>query len=272
MEKELKKYTESNRKAWNEAMPKHRKAMSEKWDTMFSDKEFIFQKNEELEILEKIGIEGKSIAHLSCNNGIELMSLKRMGAKKCVGFDISDEAINDARKRAEKFNIDCDFIQTDVLEIEEEYFGKFDMVYVTVGALVWIPNLDLYFDKAAKLLVESGILFIYEHHPFANIFPYEDDKDPLKAVNSYFSDEIYQGKEGIDYYGNTVYESTSAYEFSYTLSDLFNIIIRKGFCITLFNEYEKDIALSFEKQEKAEIELPLSYILTARKSNNIGIK
>ncbi|MCD4818683.1 MAG: class I SAM-dependent methyltransferase [Candidatus Cloacimonetes bacterium] len=265
MNKKIKKYTEANRKAWNEAMPKHRDVMTEKWDKLYSDPNFIFQKDEEFENLNKIGIKGKRIAHLSCNNGLELMSLKRLGAKKCVGFDISDEAISDAKLRAEKFQIDCQFVQTDVLEIDEKYYGKFDMVYITVGALIWIPDLNLYFEKASKLLVNGGILFIYEHHPFASIFPFEDDKDPLKAENSYFTDEIYIGNEGIDYYGNTTYESASAYEFSYTISKLLNILIRNGFCLTLFNEYDKDIALSFARLEKADIKLPLSYILIARK-------
>ncbi|MCK4654166.1 MAG: class I SAM-dependent methyltransferase [Candidatus Cloacimonetes bacterium] len=266
MKEETKKYTEANRKAWNEAMPKHRKVMNEKWDKMLSDSEFIFQKDEELEELNEIEIKKKRIAHLSCNNGFELMSLKRMGAGRCVGFDISDKAIKDAKTRAEKFNIDCEFIRTDVFDISEKYFNSFDLVYITVGTLVWIPDLKGYFQKAAQLLVENGILFVYEHHPFANVLPYDNEiEDHLRVIHNYFNDEIYVGKGGIDYYENTTYDSSPAYEFSYTISDLINAIIENGFYLTLFNEYEKDIALVYEYLEKSDLELPLSYILTAKK-------
>lgn len=266
MKKELKKYTEANRKAWNQAMPRHWEAMNEKWDQMFSDPAFVFQKGEELKELNKIGIKGKRIAHLSCNNGVELMSLKRMGADKCIGFDISDEAIKDAQIRAEKFHINCEFVRTDVLDITENYYACFDLVYITVGALVWIPDIKEYFNKAARLLVKGGILFIYEHHPFAQIFPYDFENDePLKAINNYFTDEIYIGKNGIDYYGGTTYDSSPTYEFFHTVSELLNAIIDNGFYLTLFNEFDKDIALCYKLLENSGLKLPLSYILIAKK-------
>ena len=74
----MKKYSEANRKAWNQVMPYHKNAMDEKWDKMYSDPKFIFQKDQEIDELKKIGIKGKRIAQFSCNNGVELMSLKQI--------------------------------------------------------------------------------------------------------------------------------------------------------------------------------------------------
>lgn len=262
----MKKYRESNRKAWNQAMKWHKKAMHEQWDKSFSDEQFVMQKDEELLELESIGIEGKSIVHLSCNNGIELMSLKRIGAGLCVGFDISDAAINDAIDRSSRFNIDCEYYQSDVLEIDEIYHGKFDLVYITVGALVWIPDLELYFKKAYNLLKSDGKIFIYEHHPIGGIFPYDDESSEIKkVVRSYFDKEIFQSSTGIDYYGGHSYDSETSYEFAYTLSDLFNILVRCGFNIRKFNEYTRDIALGHRKLETSGSGVPLSYILIADK-------
>jgi len=270
--KDFKKYTEANRKAWNEAMPKHKKVMDEKWDNMFStgNEDFIFQKDEELFELNKIGFKGKRIAHLSCNNGIELLSLKKNGAGKCVGFDISDNAILEANKRAERFDINCEFIRTDVFEIPEKYYDSFDIVYVTVGALAWIPNLDNYFKMASNLLAEDGNLFIYEHHPFAGVFPYDGEVEGdeiLKIKYPYFNDEIWQESTGIDYYGGTVYDSPTSYEFSYTIGELINSLIKNGIMIERFNEYEKDIALGHQELEKKDLKLPLCYILIGEKRN-----
>ena len=265
--KEIKNYTDANRLAWNQVMPYHKKAMDEKWDAMFAVPNFIFQKDQELDELNKIGIKGKRVAHFSCNNGIELMSLKRMGASCCVGFDISDNAIDEAIQRSERFSIDCKFVRTDVLEIKEEYYGKFDLVYVTVGALVWIPDRRKYFENAANLLVKGGQLFIYEHHPFGNMLPYDDEFDgELKIIHKYFDKEVWEEFGGIDYYGWEGYESSPSYEFPYTVSELLNMIADCGFCLQKFNEYENDIALGRSYMEKQEIKFPLSYILIAKKS------
>ena len=264
--KDHRKYTAANRKAWNQVMPYHKKVMDEKWDSMFANPDFIFQKDQELDELSKIGIKGKRIAHFSCNNGIELMSLKRMEASFCVGFDISDNAIEEAIKRASKFNIECKFFRSDVLEIPEEFYGKFDLIYITVGALVWIPDRKKYFEKAANLLVKDGQLFIYEHHPFGNILPYDDEFDgELKIIHKYFDKEVWEETGGLDYYGGESYESSPSYEFPYTISELLNLIADCGFCLQKFNEYDNDIALCRSYMEKQEMKFPLCYILIARK-------
>ena len=261
-----KKYTESNREAWNQAMHYHKIVMDKKWDENLSDENYIFQKDPELAELYQIGITGKDIAHLSCNNGIELMSLKRLGANKCFGFDISDVAIEDAVKRAEKFSLDCKFIQSDVLEISSEHFGNFDLVYITVGALAWIPDKQKYFDIAYKLLRPHGSIFIYEHHPFGDVFPYDDEYEGvLEAKHKYFNTEIYSDTLGIDYYGGISYDSAPTYEFTYTISDLINILADLGFSIKKFNEYPTDIALCRTYLKPEEGKLPLSYILVADK-------
>ncbi len=261
-----KEYRESNRKAWNQAMEWHKKAMNDAWDERFSDEHFIMQKDEELDALKGLDIKGKDIAHLSCNNGIELMSLKRMGAGRCVGFDIADNAIADGCDRAKRYGIPCDFVQSDVLEIASEYNGQFDLVYITVGALVWIPDLCGYFKKAYELLKPGGKIFIYEHHPIGEMFPYDDEEgDYNRVVRSYFNKELFSSNTGIDYYGGVSYDSATSYEFSYTISDLFNHLIKCGFRIERFNEYNRDIALGHKKLEEMKSGVPLSYILIAGK-------
>ena len=40
-DEEKKAYTEANRLAWNETMPRHQKANGAKWDTVFSTPGFV---------------------------------------------------------------------------------------------------------------------------------------------------------------------------------------------------------------------------------------
>ncbi|MFC1887458.1 class I SAM-dependent methyltransferase [Candidatus Cloacimonadota bacterium] len=258
-------YCQLNRKAWNAAIPQHKKAMDLKWDEMFADPDFIFQKGVELEELNKIGIAGKNVAHLSCNNGVELMSLKRMGADRCTGFDICDAAIEEAVERARRFKIDCEFVRINVLDIQESYYNSYDLVYITVGALVWIPDLAAYFKKASQLLKKGGKLFIYEHHPFSSIFTFDETKDPLTVTDHYFKEGVEEWTDGLDYYGGSEYNSPPTYEFPYTISRLLNSIISNDLQLRFFYEYDKDIAVCFKRLEESGIRLPLSYILIAEK-------
>jgi ubiquinone/menaquinone biosynthesis C-methylase UbiE len=267
MNKENKFYTEANRKAWNEAMPYHQKKMEAEWTKRFQQKGYICQKEPELKELSKIGLKDKDIAHLSCNNGVELMSLKNMGAGRCTGFDISDNAIAEAKKRAQDVSIDCEFVRTDVLEISVEYYDSYDLVYITIGALTWIPDLSKYFDIAVKILRKGGKIFIYESHPFMNVFPWDETESdhPLKCVHPYFDEKVYQFNEGIDYVGGETYESSTTYEFMHTLSDLMMIIINLKCKINAFYEFPEDISNCMGWQVETGLKLPMSYILIAEK-------
>ena len=59
--------------------------------------------------LKRIGIAGADVAQLNCNNGTELISIKRLGANRCVGFDIADEFIAQAKRFNEASGTDCSF-------------------------------------------------------------------------------------------------------------------------------------------------------------------
>jgi len=263
----IKKYTEANRQAWNEAMPKHQDVAKKIWDEKFKSKFYHVQIDPELSLLNKIGIKNKSIAHLCCNNGVELLSLKNLGAGFCVGFDICDEAITEAAKRAENNNIDCNFFQTDVYEIPEKFNNTFELVYITIGALYWLPDLKLFFKKANKLLKKNGHIFIYEEHPFILTLNDEsaDDNEIFKIKYPYFKEEPYMDTDGIDYIGKTVYKSKPMYVFTQPLSDIFMGLLENKFKITYFKEYEEDISGALKHLENTELKLPLSYILIGEK-------
>lgn len=258
-------FTEANRKAWNCAMPYHRKAKDSYWDQCFTDGEFIHQEEPELSALKELKLKAKAIVHLCCNNGLELMSLKRMGAGRCVGFDICDEAIKDAKKRSEKFQIETEFYRSSVYDIGDEFFAKFDLVYITIGALTWLPDLKAFFGMVRSLLKKGGKLFIYEQHPFAMVLPWDVSATMEKPIieNNYFYDDYQVYQDGLDYYGNENYSSPDTYEFLHTISDIINAIITNGLRIKQFNEYEHDISNGLAWVQKTGMRLPLSYILIA---------
>jgi SAM-dependent methyltransferase len=265
---ELKRYTESNRAAWNEVMPYHQQAAKEKWDRLFSRSGYVCLRDNEIEQLRQCGLEGKSVAHLCCNNGVELLSLKNMGAGECIGFDISDAAIQEALQRARESGIECNFVRSDIYEIEAEYEARFDIVYITVGCLGWMPDLKLFFAKAAVLLRAGGIIFIHEIHPFADILPTggEAEAGGLRIVEPYFKSEPYVDQGYLDYLGNVAYPSeTTQYWFMHTLSEIITGFVENGIVIEKFMEYESAISPNHYPIEAQKAGLPLSYILIGRK-------
>jgi SAM-dependent methyltransferase len=263
-----KQYTEANREAWNEVMPFHQKAAREKWDLAFSQPGYSCLDDIEMQQLRKIGIQGKDIAHLCCNNGIELLSLKNLGAGRCVGFDICDEAILEATQRAEMHHIDCQFIRTDVFDINHTFDRQFDMIYISVGCLGWLPDLVSFFNIAARLLRDDGIVFIHEEHPFSEMLPNDDanQTDVLHIIDPYFKTEPYVDYGDLDYLGNTHYASQKPqYWFTHTFSDILMAMIDNHINILHLSEYDVDIANSKKRLEQANAGVPLSYILFGRK-------
>ena len=59
-EEKIKNYTEENRKAWNEVMPRHREGRSDKYLEIFADKQYVTLDNIEKEALDNIGVLAKN--------------------------------------------------------------------------------------------------------------------------------------------------------------------------------------------------------------------
>ncbi|MCD4669367.1 MAG: class I SAM-dependent methyltransferase [Actinomycetia bacterium] len=263
----IKKFTNANRLAWNEVMPKHQQANGDKWDSLFSKKGFSVLSENESKQLKNINLPGKNVAHLCCNNGIELLSLKNLRANICIGFDISEIAIQEATTRSNKLKIKCEYIETDVYDIPEGYYNFFDIVYISIGCFGWLPDLNKFFNKVNLLLKRNGRLFIHELHPFSEMLSSDDNKDadPLKIIEPYFKKEPYEENTGIDYIGKTTYKSKIQYWFIWTLSDILMNIINNKLKIIHFSEYQEDVSANHKRNQDAGIKIPLSYILIAEK-------
>jgi len=262
---QIKQFTEMNRAAWNDAMPLHQKANKDRWDKKFNDANYTNQDEFELAELNRIGFKNKSIVQFCCNNGVELLSLKRLGAARCVGFDISDEAVKEALGRAKRFKLDAEYYQSDVYEIGSEFDNQFDLAYFTVGALGWLPDLAKLWQIVNRLLKPDGKILIYEQHPFSLVFAGDGEADPLKIEYPYFSTEPEISTESLDYIGNSNIEGKENVYFVHTMSDMIESLLAAGFNITGLKEYAHDISAGLQEVEAMQLDLPLSYVLTARK-------
>ena len=267
---DIKKVTEANREAWNEVVPIHLKNRPVDLCERFKEKNFSTLDEIITDKFNTLGIEGKDIAQLCCNNGRETISLLRMGARTAVGFDISDEAVAEARQLAAIAEADCRFVRTDVYDIDREYYNRFDLIYISIGALPWLPDLPRFFEITSAMLRPGGHLVIYESHPVSFMLASEGDQeydpnDPAKIVYSYFRKEPWVDNDGIDYYGKTSYKAKTTYNYTIKLMDILNPIIKGGLEIIEFDEYPHDTSVCFEHIAGRKL-LPLSFILIAGKN------
>ncbi|MGL6183716.1 MAG: class I SAM-dependent methyltransferase, partial [Aestuariivirga sp.] len=109
-------------------------------------------------------VKGLRIAHLQCHFGIDTLCLARRGAS-CVGLDFSPVAIAAARDLQARTGLDAQFVEGNVYDARKLISGDFDMVYVTWGAIGWLPDIRRWAKVVFALLKPGGRLYLLEGHP-----------------------------------------------------------------------------------------------------------
>jgi SAM-dependent methyltransferase len=260
---------ERNRMAWNQASKYHQKARNNSLQIGFENPDFTaFNRDCDgvlMDKLRQIDLSGKTISQMPCNNGRELLSLMRFGAKEAVGFDISDAAVAEGIELAKIARLNAKFERTNILEIDDSYNNSFDFIYISEGSLQWFPDLDDYFSVVSRLLKRDGSILIFEMHPFAYFF--ENGFDP-KTQNwddalSYFNKGPHHYKNGIDYIGGVQYESKECDWFMHKMSDILKAVLKSGIDIQDFEEY--NLEMGENAAAKLYDKFPLSYILVGKK-------
>ena len=264
MPPDAREVTQANRAMWNETADVHAGLNLAQLKKNFADPAFTLLDEIETRALLDAGVTGADVVQLSCNNGRELLCVERLGAQRCVGFDISEKFIAQARELAETAGSRAEFVATDVYEIPDAYDASFDVAYVTVGALGWFPDLRRWFGVASRLLRPGGRLVIYEMHPILDMF--DADAGP-ELRHSYFRTEPYVETEAPDYYDPTTVVQGTSYWFHYTVSDLINGAIEAGLAIRRFDEFDHDLSLVFRRFQDLDARPPLSYLLVAQKES-----
>ena len=260
-------YMQGNKLAWEESFENRKENWGEDDHTRLKNERLPFFNADMQTELQKIDFRGKTVAQFCCNNGRELLSLMELGVSSVVGFDIAENIIAQAKDTAAKAGIEsCDFVSCNILDIPDRYYGQFDVLLLTVGAICWFEDLGSLFSMASKCLKDDGILIMNEIHPFENTLPVPGDEafdanDLNRFAHSYFRKEPWIENSGMGYISGE-FDSKTFTSFSHTLSDIINALAANGLKTVRFNEYNYDIGLTDVYDNKG---LPLSFILIAEK-------
>ncbi|MEL6820816.1 MAG: methyltransferase domain-containing protein, partial [Calditrichota bacterium] len=179
--KPIKQFTDQNRIAWEEVNHYHQQAKQKVKERFRAEPEFLALDRHLKARLSELGISGKSLLHLMCNDGEELMSAKRMGAERCIGIDISSTAIDSANELAKQLGLEnVSFKQSDAYDVDIQMLDNrpFDIAMTTVGALCWLPDLSLFFRRLNSFLATGAKVLIHEIHPVSYLL---DDELNLRS-------------------------------------------------------------------------------------------
>ena len=102
-----------------------------------------------------------------------------------TGLDFSPAAVEAARALAERAGLAdrAEFVCAPVAAAVDALGARtFDIVYVSLGALCWLPAIDEWATQVAALLRPGGRLFLHEAHPLSLAL----DGDDLTVVYPYF--------------------------------------------------------------------------------------
>lgn len=261
-----KEYVAANLAAWEEVAPIHEQSNYADLLERVRRPGFYCLDDTARAVLNRLETSGKDVAQVCCNNGQELISIKNMGAGRCVGFDGAQGFVDQARGLAEAANQKVEFVCCDAYDIPTGYHGCFDIVVITIGVLGWMPDIDGFFAEVEKLLKPSGAIFIYEHHPILIMLEPAQAGEPVQWELSYFRTKPYVDASGLDYYEGKDYGASPNVSFSHKLSDIIMAAVKTGLAVEEFEELPHHVSNMWWNVEHSGIGLPMCYTLVMRKA------
>jgi len=130
---------------------------------------------------------GSASCTSSAISGSTTLEWARTGAR-VTGLDFSPAAIDAARDIAQRAGLSeqSEFVCANVFDaVEALDHATFDVVYVSLGALCWLPSIDRWAEQVAALVAPGGRFYIHDVHPLA--WAMADDSYAIE--HSYFEEQ-----------------------------------------------------------------------------------
>lgn len=183
-------------------------------------------------------VSGMKLVHLQCHIGLDTLSWARLGAH-VTGLDFSPEAVAAARKLADTADLTARFVESSVDDAVARVNDRFDIVYTSIGVLMWLPRLDSWAAAIHDLLVPGGIFFIREVHPVLSAVDYDCDDDELVIKGPYFpTSEPLRYDDGTTYADETmILSNRTTFEWRHSVAEIINSLLQAGLIVTSFDEH-----------------------------------
>lgn len=238
----------SNRPAWDERVRLHLADESYGLDALRAGRGRLYP----IEETEFDAGPGLRILHLQCHFGRDTLTLAPRGAE-VVGLDFSPEGVAVAERLSAELGLAdrARFVCADLYAAREAGLApaSFDRVFVTWGALCWLPDLPRWAAIVRHFLKPGGALYLAEFHPASMVFDIETERDddappetrprPFSPRFPYFDDAPFVEHAPRDYVGDRpVLESGVSVEWTHTLGDVVSAVVGAGLALRWLREHD----------------------------------
>ena len=190
-----------------------------------------------------------------------------------TGLDFSANAVAEARALAERAGLAdvSRFVEADVHDAAAVLAPHtFDVVYVSLGALNWLPSVQRWAEQVGALLRPGGRLYLHEGHPVEWALGDEGER----FEDSYFEEsEPYVDDNEVTYTDGPALTNTRCYEWNHALGEVVTAVLSQGLRIDGLTEHDWTVFQRFpwlERQNNdlftlpaAHPRIPLTYTLLA---------
>ena len=218
-----------NRAMWNARVPLHLTSR------MYDLESFVAGRDPltaiEIELLGDVA--GKRILHLQCHFGQDTIALARKGAE-VTGLDISDTAITEAHKLAERCGVKAEWVLSNVIDHLPELDGLFDIVFTSYGTIGWLPDLKPWAANIKRYLKPAGRLVFVEFHPAVWMF----DNDFSQIAYSYFNRQTIVEVEQGTYADRDAAITFESHSWNHDLGEVLTALLNEGLRIERFTELD----------------------------------
>jgi SAM-dependent methyltransferase len=183
-------------------------------------------------------VSGLSLLHLQCHFGLDTLQWARAGAT-VAGLDFSPVAIEAARDIARRAGLAdrSEFVCSDVYDATNALGARtFDVVYVSLGALCWLPSVDRWAAQVAALIAPGGRFLIHDVHPAA--WALADDS--LTIEHTYFEEADPFVDDSPDTYtdADRPLVRRRSYEWNHGIGEIVTALIRHGLRLEWLEEHD----------------------------------
>ncbi len=188
-------------------------------------------------------VDGLRVIHLQCHFGADTLTLAQRGAR-VTGVDFSAPALEAARDLARELGLEdrSRFIECNVYDAPQVVgeAGTYDRVFVSWGAIHWLPDMAAWARVVAHFLKPGGALYLAEAHPTAWM---HDDRMKISDGRPgmfcpYFGTGPLHLHDPTDYAApDARLENAGTVEFQHTLSDIIMALTNAGMTLRRFHEH-----------------------------------
>ncbi|MGB5951012.1 MAG: class I SAM-dependent methyltransferase [Ornithinimicrobium sp.] len=187
--------------------------------------------------LPSASLEGSSVLHLQCHIGTDTVSLARAGGD-CTGVDFSPASLAVARDLAHRAGRAIRFVESNVEQAAHSVGEQFDVVYTSIGAICWLPDLNLWAANVAALLKPGGLFYIRDSHPMLHTL---DDMghSPFTVTSRYFANSWTQAFDDYETYtggADGALSNTRSYDWPHAMSETIQALLNAGLRLRRLDE------------------------------------